>query len=54
MGMTRDEKIERVTAELAAGGWSSIYDFVDDHITKKELNAMDDEDEDWVDLNDGD
>ena len=44
MAKTRDEKIEAIASQLVQGGWSSIYSFVDSHVTDDELAE---DEEDW-------
>ena len=40
--MTREEKVAKLTRQIAQGGWTSIYSFVDDHATEEDF---DDEEE---------
>ncbi len=40
---TRDEKIIAKTKQIIEGGWSSIYNFVQNHIEDWELDEDEDE-----------
>ena len=48
MVKTREEKVEEITARLARNGWSSIYSFVEQHVTDDDLADDEDEDEDDI------
>lgn len=44
MAITRDEAIIKLAKEIAQGGWSSIYSFVESHAEDWELDLEDEED----------